>query len=207
MMRNILFLCVTLMILGCKKGKADFTMKGTVTDATLSTGMSNATIKLYEVKAGGGTTTLIDSAPLTDGSYSFTFPRNSVESYTINVERENYFPINETVWFSDLTLENDNLINFSTTAKSWVKLHFVDQNPQNGDVLEYIRTAGKSDCEECCPAGSQFLNETIDTIIICPNNGNAYYTYNYWINGGIASGTQSVVTVAFDTTELLLNYQ
>ena len=51
------------------------------------------------------------------------------------------------------------------------------------------------------------LNVAIaDTIIYCINDGNTSYTYNYNVVGTSNIGQQTAVTIAFDTTEILLNY-
>lgn len=206
-MRKYAFLLLGLLaISSCKKGKADFTIRGTITDATFSNGLSGASIKLYEVEAGGSGSNLIGNSTLSDGTYSFTFPRNQAESYTLIVEKANYFTLNETIWFSDLTISEDNVRNYNTTAKSWVNLRFVNQSALPTDQLNFIKANGKTGCDECCDAAEQSLYGDVDTSIICINDGNTIYSYNYVEVGTLNTGTKSVNTVAFDTTELLLNY-
>ena len=202
----ILIVTMSFMVLSCKKGKADFTLKGVITDLSFNSGLSGATIKLYEVEAGGGAINLIGTTNVSDGNYSFTFPRNKVESYQLIVEKQNYFDFNETVYFADLTISEDNIRNFSITAKSWVNLHFVNTNPSPTDQLQYIRTQGKKDCEECCPTNNQMLTGAVDTNIYCINDGNTIYSYDYWVIGMGINGTKSITTIPFDTVELLLNY-
>jgi hypothetical protein len=191
---------------GCKKGRADFTLRGVIMDDTFGGGLSGGVINLYEVEAGGFSTTLIGTAQLTDGNYSFTFPRNKAESYTVEVIKDNYFTLNESVNFSDLTIESDNYRDYRVPAKSWVRLRFINDNPQPTDVLKYIKIDGKQDCPECCPKTEQFLNGAIDTTIVCINNANTIYSYNYWVLNTVISGNRSVLTLPFDTVDLVLNY-
>lgn len=199
----LLALLVGVMTLpSCKKGKADITLKGSVTDATFGGGLSSGTIKIYEVEASSGDKNLVGSQTLTDGSYSFTFPRNAVEKYIIEITKDNYFSQEESIPLSELTIEEDNVRNFSTTAESWAGLRFVTSNPNA--TLNYTRQTGKSGCETCCPSGTQTIYGAVDTIIYCPNDGNTTYSYNYQVNG--LFGIKEATTVAFDTTMITLSY-
>jgi len=77
----ILIFGASFFLTSCKKGKADITLKGQVTDATFNTSLTNGTIKVYELIAATGDYNLLGSQVIgTDGSYSFTFPRNAAES-------------------------------------------------------------------------------------------------------------------------------
>ncbi len=191
----------------CKKGKADFTLKGTVTDTTFATGLDGATVSLYENEAGSTGTSLIGTSTLgSDGAYSFTFPRNQAESYRIEITKANYFAIEDLIPFSALSVENDNIYDYGTTAKAWVALRFTNQNGQATDVLQYLRQSGKTGCDECCVGGDQFIYGDVDTTIYCINDGNETYSYHYWIQNTSLNGNRSVVTTSFDTTEIHLTY-
>ena len=176
-----------------------------ITDSTFGVSHSGASVKLYENIAGGAGINLLGTATVgADGSYSFTFPRNNAESYTVLAEKSLYFDINELVYLSDLTIKEDNIRNFSTTAKSWVNLHFVSSG---NFQLQYTKQNGKQGCSECCSIETQILPGSLDTMIYCINDGNTNYSYNYSILGsGGQNGTKTAVTTAFDTVEILLNY-
>lgn len=209
MRKLILFISFSLALIftGCKKGKTEFTITGTVTDATFSQALTGATMKLYEVEAGGGSTNLIGSTTIgSDGSYSFTFPRNKVESYIAYVEKNNYFTIDQTIPFSTLTVEEDNVRNLSTTAKSWAKIHLVNSNPQPTDHLSIVKQAGKTSCAECCGDQYEDFYGALDTILYCGNDGNTTYSFYYSVVGTADQGIKSATTVAFDTTLITLSY-
>jgi len=196
----LLMLPITL--LSCKKGRADIVLKGTLTDATYNTPLSGATITIFEVVAGGGDVNLLESATVgSDGSYSFSFPRNPVENYIIEIRKNNYFDQDINIPLTDLTIEDDNTRNFSTTAKSWAGLRFVSSG--SGSV-SYQRQQGKVGCNICCSANQQTLSGPIDTIIYCPNDGNSVYAYTYVANGQI--GQKEVTTGVFDTTIVTLSF-
>lgn len=191
----------------CKKGKGDFTLKGVITDTTFSQPHVGAVVKLYQVPAGTTQEILIGTQTLgSDGAYSFTFPRDKMEKYVVKVTKNNYFSLNEIVYFSELTLEEDNTANFSTTAKAWAKLRFINSNPQPGDVLTYIKQEGKANCSECCTTSETIFYGALDTTIYCINDGNKVYSYFYSVSGTTNQGIKSASTVVFDTTEILLNY-
>ena len=193
---------------GCKKGKADFTLKGVLTDSTFGQPLSNASVYLYEIEAGNTTSKLLGQLTTgSDGSYSFTFPRNQAESYNIVSDKSNYFPIDEVVYFSDMTIDEDNVRNFSTTAKAWVKLHFTNQSPAAvTDVLHILKQTGKSGCSECLTSDDINITGIVDTVISCVNDGNASFSYLFNVIGQANSGLKSATTNAFDTTVINLNY-
>lgn len=192
-------------ITACNKGKADFTLKGTITDNTFGTTLEGGTVQLYEIEVGTLSTTLIGESTIgLDGSYSFTFPRNTVESYTLSIRKENYFDQDKSIPFSDLTLEEDNVRDFNTTAMSWARLRFITTDPIA--EMHYIKQLGKQGCTSCCATDEQVLYGVQDDEIICPNDGNSVYSYNYWIIGTSGTSNKSATTSAFDTVTITLNY-
>lgn len=205
----LMFLILTIALSsGCKKkGKADFTLKGTIIDATFSVPLADADLSIYELKAGSAQMSLIGQTTTnSSGEYSFTFPRNTAESYHLTSSKSLYFDLEETIYFSDLTIEEDNYRNFTTTAKSWVRLKFFNQSPNTTDILQYNRQKGKIDCSICCPSGLNYLNGAVDTSIYCVNDGNTIYQYQFLVQGTSNTGIKSATTIAFDTTEIYLQY-
>lgn len=207
-MKRIAFIiCVLSLVVSCKKGTADFVLKGTVTDNTFSMNLSGAMIYLYQVPAGTSQQDLIASATVgSDGQYSFTFPREKMDKYILKVSKTGYFEIENIVYFSELTIEEENIKNMSTTAKSWVKLTFLNINPSQSDQLKYIKQEGKENCAECCTDAEQNYYGALDTSIYCINDGNTNYSYYYWIIPSSNQGLKTAYTAAFDTTEIILNY-
>ncbi len=206
-MRILLALFIGLSFYSCKKGTANFTIKGTITDATFSQPLTGASVNLYEVPTGSNTETLVSSMTLgADGAYKFIFPRDKMDKYILRVDKANYFNLEETIYFSSLTIEKDNERDYSTTAKAWVRLRFVNQNPVSTDELDYVKQQGKISCAECCPTAYQYLYGAIDTAIYCINDGNTTYSYYYSVFGTSVQGIKSVTTTAFDTSEILLTY-
>ncbi|MDG1333527.1 MAG: carboxypeptidase-like regulatory domain-containing protein [Crocinitomicaceae bacterium] len=196
------------LITACKKGPAEFVLKGTITDATFNASLTNATVKLYATGAGSSVTNEIASTTLdSEGNYQFTFEREKVETYYLEVVKENYFDLYETIPFSDLTIEDDNVYDFSTTAKGWVRFNISHPGGVPGDVLEYIREEGKIDCAECCPGGYRYFYGAVDSTFYCVNDGNAAYSGYYWATGSSGgSGPVWVQTPPFDTVDIYISY-
>ncbi len=207
-MKRIIPFLLLILLFSCKKGKADFTLKGTITDITFNQNLSGASIKLYQIPIGSTNEELIQTSIIgSDGTYSFTFPRDKIEKYILRISKTNYFNLEETVLFKDLTIEEDNIRNYGTHAKAWVKLTFKNTiSPSSSDEFKFIKQQGKEGCAECCSDTEQFLYGIVDTSIYCINNGNDYYSYLYFKLNTTFSGTMETQTVAFDTTEIILNY-
>ena len=198
---------LSILLISCKKGKTEFTLTGSISDNTFSQNHDGAVIKLYEVEAGGSITNLLETATLgNDGSYSFTFPRNKVESYTVVVTKDNYFTIDESIPFSSMTISSDNVRDFGTTAKSWAKIRLINSSPLGSDHLQITKQTGKSDCTECCDNNVIDFYGAIDTTYYCINDGNTIYSYFYSVLGTPAQGILSANTVAFDTIQISLTY-
>jgi len=208
-MKLLLFLLlfVGLSTLSCEKGAGNFVLKGKVTDITFATGFEGAEIKLYKVPIGTTSELLVESKTLgADGRYNFSFPREKIEKYVIRVSKPNYFPIEETIFYSSLSIAEDNVRDFSTGAKSWVKLRIINNGPVSTDHLRYIKQAGLQGCTECCPNSEQNYYGALDTSIYCINDGNSIYSIYYWIIGTNMQGLKEVTTIPFDTTQILLTY-
>ena len=206
-MRYLSIILLFLITVSCKKGQANFVLKGTITDLTFNQSLKGATVKLYQVPVGTTQNQLLNSSIIgNDGSYTFTFPRDKMEKYIMVITKTNYFDISEEVFFSTLSTKDDNIRNFSTTAKSWAKLTFINSNPLPSDQLKYIKQAGKEGCSECCSDAEQLLVGTVNTSIYCINDGNTDYSYYYWLLGTTNQGLKSAYTTAFDTVEISLTY-
>lgn len=208
MKKIALFLVLGLFLISsCNKGKADFTLTGTITDSTLNSGLSGASVKLYATEAGSLITNQIASSTLdAQGNFNFTFPRDKVETYYLEIQKDNYFEIYEAIPFSELSIEDDNVRNYSTTAKGWVKFHITNPGGQTTDVLEYVRQEGKVNCSECCPGGYRYYYGAVDTTFYCVNDGNSVYSGYYWVQGGGVQGPVWVITTPFDTVNIEINY-
>jgi hypothetical protein len=110
------------------------------------------------------------------------------------------------IYYSSLSVENENIRNYGTKAKSWVELRLINSSPSSTDHFRYIKQQGLAGCAECCPITEQDYFGTLDTSIYCINEGNKIYSIYYWIIGTNNQGLLQTTSVAFDTTQIFLNY-
>ncbi len=199
----LLFICSV----SCSKKISKYTLSGTIRDSSLDENLSNATISIYKKLQGNSFETLIGtSSTNSQGQYSFTFDRDKSEKYILKISKDKYFSTEETILFTSLTIEGNNIRNYSTTAKSWVKLHFKNIDAKPEDQLRYMKQEGKVSCDECCPIDYQYIYGSADTSIYCINDGNTSYSYIYAVIGTSNQAIKSVKTIPFDTTEIYLEY-
>ena len=136
----ILVMSTLISITSCKRGVASFTLRGTILDETFSTPLTGATLKFYKVLIATGEEILVDTKVLgADGKYEFTFPREKIEKYIIRVSKPLYFDIDQEIQFSSLVPSAVNTRNYSSKAKSWVELRFVNTSVQSSDHFRYIK--------------------------------------------------------------------
>jgi len=200
-------LCLILALLSCEKGTGFFVIKGTITDQTFNKGHEGASIQLYKVPIGTADEIFVESFILpTDGKFEFKVPRERMERYILRIEKALYFPIEKEIYYSELSIENDNIIDLSTAAQAWAKIHFKNLNPAPTDHFRYIKQEGLAACESCCPITTQDFFGALDTTFYCINNGNSTYSILYWVMNTSNNGLKSVNTSAFDTTLIEVLY-
>lgn len=191
----------------CSRGVATFSLSGTITDATFSQGHSGAVLKLSKVMITTGEEILMETKTLgSDGKYEFKFPREKVEKYIIRVTKPLYFDIEQDVQFSSLSVSSDNVRNYTTKAKSWVELRFVNTSVLPTDHFRFIKFQGLENCTECCTADQVDLYADAYYSRTCINEALSTYSIYYQVVGTTTQNVVEVVTQPFDTTLLLVNY-
>lgn len=191
-------------IIGCKKDTITYTITGNVHDLSLDQNLSGATITVTTTMAnssnGGTSKTYTTDA---NGNFSFTFERGKIESILLEVSKDNYFEKTATYTLEDLSIDEDNVVNFNIYAKSWVKIRFLGDGAND---YHYTRSQGLSNCTECCPGTEQTLYDVTDQSVYCINNGNTLYEIYWNVANTSYNGQMSVTTVPFDTTEMVISY-
>jgi hypothetical protein len=191
----------------CSRGVASFTLSGTITDATFSQGHAGAVLTLSKVIITTGEEILMETKTLgADGKYEFKFPREKVEKYIVRVSKPLYFDVEEEVQFSSLTVGTSNVRNYSTKAKSWVELRFVNSSVQPTDHFRYIKFQGLENCAECCTAEQVDLYADAYYSRTCINEALSVYSIYYQVMGTTTQNVVEVVSQPFDTALLLVNY-
>ncbi len=193
------------LLFSCKKKELSFTLEGKVIDQTFNTTLSGAKVSLEEVLEIGSNDDLVhESKVASDGTFSLEFKRRKATKYILRIEKENYFTIYKEIPFSDFSTEEALNLTLSTTAKAWVKLTFINEPPAAGtDSFRFIKIKGKSGCDECCADEEQILYGTETQQFIFENDGNAYFSYQYFQVAPVENGFREIVTPAFDTVEIV----
>jgi hypothetical protein len=195
------------MLLGCEKGTGSFVFTGTVSDLTFKQGLEGAQIKLYKVPIGTSDEIFVQNITLSStGAYKFEVPRERMERYILRVQKDLYFPIEKEVYYSELSIQSDNIFDLNTKAQSWAKIHFKNLNPNPTDHFRYIKQEGLAACASCCPSTTQDFYGPLDTTFYCLNNGNTTYSLFYWEMNTSNNGQKSTFTTAFDTTLIEVIY-
>ncbi|MFM6935346.1 MAG: hypothetical protein ACKOXP_07870, partial [Flavobacteriales bacterium] len=105
----VLYLILFFSLFSCNKGAGEFNISGVVTDETFHTALAGADIALYKIPVASNTELFVESKTIgSDGSYQFTVPRERMERYIIRVTKNLYFPIEKTIYFSELKLKEEN---------------------------------------------------------------------------------------------------
>jgi len=199
------FIIIILSFYNCQKKQPNFTIKGNVSDNSFQKGLDGATINLYEFEIGSTKPTLVSTYTLTSsGDYNFNFIRNKVEKYLITIEKDNYFSVEKSINFTSLTTNSDYVQDFETTAKSWVKIKFINTNQDLSKTIIYGKDEGKENCDGCCPKTAQTISHSTETSFICTNDGNSQYKLTTITDQETKS--YSIVTSAFDTVDLVITY-
>lgn len=207
-MKNILLiLSLFTLFASCKKEALDFVVKGTVSDTSLGGGLSGAKIDLYVTKAGGNQAFLESVTLGADGNYSFTIPRDKDEQFDLIIEKDGYFPLNETILFTELSASEENIYNYSTTAKSFVQFNLLNNGQVDAqDVLKIQKLNGKQGCEECCAIGFEYFNGAVDESFSCATDAYTNYKFIYWLPDGQEAFYDSVYTLPFQTSVVTITY-
>lgn len=204
-MKHLLTLTAILFLFGCKKEVITFTISGKVNDNSFNQGHSGATVRLFERIAGNLTWEPVTSMTSdNNGEYSFTFERKQAESYLIRIEKENYFPVEEIIYFSELSVEDNNVRNFETYANSWVKLKFTNTDPEHNIVI--TQQEGIKGCDGCFPEAQLQFFGPVDTTLVYSTHGNTLFKYLYQVTGTIDLGIKEAQTIPFDTVAISLDY-
>lgn len=188
----------------CKKSSLEFSISGKVNDNSFHSPLVNASVELYKVPPGGGNHELMaKTATDSEGKFKLNFERNKAEKYIIKINQLNYFPIQEDIKFADLDPKKEFVKDFSTTAKSWVKLVFINIHPETeNNTIRFYMQRGKTKCEECCTNDKHILTDISDTTFLCISDGGTEYSYYYEIPSMGSIGVESIMTIPFDTVTI-----
>lgn len=208
------FLLVALFV-SCKKNKEiTIILSGNISDPNFNKKVSGASVTLLSKKVENGAyntnyKTIATTTSDVNGNYSFTFTRETVIDYKLQISKENYFTHEEIISPDDISTENGNIIDISFIPQSWVRLKITNTNPYSAnDRLDFSFYENTYDCESCCntPAITLYGND-VDTTFKCTTWANKYLKYQaivYKLQTSIKKG--EIYTPQGDTAILEFSY-
>lgn len=194
----------------CKKKELVFEFEGNIKSLNSGVSLKGVKIEAYSYALLNSSKDLIGST-VTDagGNYSLKLKRGKYKKIKIELSKNNYFNNSKSFPFDDLSTETTNSFNSTLSPKSWTKFIIKDiySNDPN-DELKIQKVGGKTDCPDCCSNSAEFYHGVVDTVVICPNDGDTYTKFYYWVNGQTLNGTgkDSVYNTPFDTIPFPITY-
>lgn len=211
-MKYILFSLLFILLFGnsCKKKQLNFKFEGTVKASNSGNNLNGVVVKAFTYGLSDNKKTLKGSTTTdASGNYEINVERERFEKVLLEISKKNYFTASKSFPFDDLSTENTNPFNSSLSPKSWTKFIIQDiYSNDSSDQLKIQKVSGKTDCEECCPNTISYYDGIINTTVICPNDGDTYMKFYYWItvNGTVIDKVDSVYTTSFDTIPYTITY-
>jgi len=196
-------------LLGCKKDPIQFKIAGKINDTSFNTGLSGASVAIYQVLAGTTKKVLVTTVTTdSDGNYTVAFNRDQVEKYYIDCSKDNYFSTEKLVYFSDLTTDKTNTVNIDIEAIATVNWVIKNQPPaQATDIFQIQKLNGKTDCDACCVNKIyEYDGASINETLTCQTKGNTYLKF-IKIDKQLNSSTlDSIYCPAFQSVNYPVNY-
>lgn len=187
----------------CKKKELVFVIEGQIFDKSFNQNLSQGTVKLYRVPVATTNEIFVDEQTVTDGKYSFTFPRDKSERYVIKFSKDGYFDETHEVYFSQLQVGTNYILNFNAEAIATMNWIFLDGSPQNSNYFVTLqklngRPIGVGTCPNqsydvyggsppdtmrCAVGGNQYVKfyvlrppDILLDSVFCPAFEDVYYT-------------------------------
>jgi len=192
----------------CKKKELEFKFSGNIKDINSGLNIANAEIRYYTSNLGNNVEALKGNTKTdASGNYEVTIERSKFETLTVKIRKENFFNKDENYSIDDLTSSESNEINYNLSPQSWTKFIFKNASPSNSsDELKIQKVSGKTNCNECCGNETTYYYGSIDTVVYCPNDGDSYMKFYWWVNGNEQNGDENLYNAPFDTTSFTINY-
>lgn len=203
----LLLIFAGLLVMACQKKSVTYHVRGVLTDETNNQSIANQELVVYiqenDVAAELEFMTLTTNQ---SGDYSFDIDRAKFVNIRIAGTRDGYFPFQAVISLDQLKVDEDNVLNLETTAKSWVNIIFNNPGGESTDEIRYTKLNGKRDCIDCCPDNQQSRFGAGSDTVTCITDGETYYSIDYVVIGTTDSGIRDAFCPAGDTAEIVLNY-
>lgn len=212
--RFIISFIVLAISFSCKKTDQVVHFKGNITEATGGGSLEGVDVSFSEKKIQNGTVNAnfsLAGQTTTDnnGNFEFDYQREKTIEVRISAQSENFHQ--QTIYLDDedLSLVEDNIVNFNLYSKSWVKFIIKNNSPTNTtDELKLVKKNPVEGCEGCCQNDAQTFNGEVDTEFVCATGGNVFFNFNYIVtdNSGVQFVEDSVYCEPNDTAQIFITY-
>lgn len=210
-MKHLTIVLIVCGFFSCKKDSIQYTFEGLVIQNHNGVALNNVAISIYQkvfnssVSNGNfalaGTTTTDAS-----GNYNMSFDREKVTEFKINFMKNGFFSHDIILSSADVSTENNNKVDHTMDAKSWVQFDITNVLPSgSSDELQMIFYTYRKGCEQCIESDFHYLEGIIDSTLIYQNTGGEYLKFTYIVVGG-QNTTDSVYMTPFDTAFYSINY-
>ena len=192
---TLLFICIQIVLIGCKKKNENFIISGTAYNSELNENIGDVKVVLYAKTVSNGTwnsqySTIGTTYTKSDGSFSFEFENIRVSDFKISFRKTGYFSDDYIINPELVTKGSNYNKTYSVHQEAWLKLLIKNVNPStSNDLLSFKLRKGAANCEEGC-------NDTLKKYY--GSNVNTYNKCKIWgsqwaiLEWNVASGSSHI---------------
>lgn len=198
----------------CKKTNQIVHFKGHVTEFTGGGQLEGVKIIFSDKKIQNGSIntnfSLVEETTTdNNGYFEFDYKRDKTIELRITAQSDNFHQQTISLNDDDLSLVEDNIVNFELYSKSWVKFIIKNNSPNNStDELKLVKKNPVEGCEGCCQNDAQIFDGIVDTEFVCATGGKVFFNFNYIVtdNSGLQFVEDSVYCEPNDTSQIFITY-
>ncbi len=195
----------------CNKGPIQYDFDGVIYNSLTDIPVQGVDVSISQKIILNGTTgegyTLAGSA-VTDasGAWAITFDREKVTEFIIEIEKDNYFPIEKIESSANISTEDLNSYSDIIEPMSWVTFKIKNSFPNEDDHFKLVTQTFREDCQGCAENKTTDFYGSVDTVFTYATTAGEYVKFTY-INVTIAdSDLDSVYTTPFENIEYSITY-
>ena len=188
MKRYFILFLLAIFVFGCKKNKdSKMTIVGNVSDNGNGNAVAGSVIKLYYKPYQNGvfmTTYSFLTSTTTDasGNYTFLTEKPATSDFKFVVETSNYFNTEKVINPDNLSLKEDNTINFKADASGSLLIHLKNNTPYDTNDYFQFQTLGLNySCSTCCSSSPIVkIGNVVDTSFTCMRYANRFINFTWF---------------------------
>lgn len=212
---NIIFilsiLLTSIIPISCNKGPIQYEFDGVIKNSLTGTPISDVDVTISQKIVANGVTgggfTFAGSAKTNSlGQWSISFERDKVTEFLIEIEKEDYFPIEIIETSANVSTEIINSYNHLLEPMSWVTFNITNLFPNEDDHFKLITQTFREGCEGCAENKTTEFFEELDTTFTYTTTAGEYVKFTY-VNVTLPdSDLDSVFTTPFENNVYTITY-